>query len=93
MERTRVFDCQPDIWTEVPIAGATLLQVREPKAVRLHFADSITAPAVDTDAYIVTQDYDPKLFPVTGSDFSSTPATLFVMPDEDETVKVVVAYP
>ena len=92
-ERTFVFDCPPHVWTPIDTADASLFQVREAKAVRLHFAYGFhTPPAPDTDAYIVTLDYDLRLLPLTRSTGNAGISQLFVMPDDDRPVKIVVAY-
>ncbi|MGO7833324.1 hypothetical protein [Rhizobium johnstonii] len=88
LTETVLIECPADVWTLVAEDHQNVfIQNQENKALKIHFS-SVEEPAVDTDAFIISQDYNPleKVFRF----HEQTRTKVWVMPVKQETVKAVV---
>jgi hypothetical protein len=76
----------PGIWTRV-YASNCFQSKSNQSGIRIHYGT--TAPAVDTDLYFLTQEFDLKPFRLPGIDDGYTGANIYMMPDEDQAVDIV----
>lgn len=75
----------PGIWTRV--FADQLVQSRSNlSGLRIHYSFEDTDPAADTDLYFVMQEFETKPFPLN----KATGAKVYLMPDEDIAVEVVM---
>ena len=88
LTETVVIDCPPNVWTLVSEDNQNVfIQNQQRKALKLHFSSG-AEPAPDTEAYIVSQDYNPleKAFKF----HEATRAKIWAMPVSQEPTKAVV---
>ncbi|MCS3740233.1 hypothetical protein [Rhizobium sp. BK661] len=75
---------QPGVWTQV-FATQFIQSKSNQSGLRVYYGPE--APAVDTDAYFLTAEFDRKPFPLPEGILSSF---VYLMPDEDMPIDVVV---
>ncbi|QWW69347.1 hypothetical protein [Rhizobium sp. WYJ-E13] len=88
LTETVAIDCPADIWTLIAEDHQNVfIQNQQGKALKIHIS-SLAEPALDTEAFIVSQDYNPleKVFRF----HEQTQAKIWVMPAKREAVTTIV---